>query len=287
MALEFPWAKGAEVLARKGRLGFGMRLRNIEALMATGGLALWCAVAVIAATVPVLAQDVPSSRRSAAAIERVRPGLARDLAAKGLRLGSPIYLRIFKRPAELEVWVEGEARRFHLFRTYPICDFSGKLGPKLREGDFQSPEGFYYVRARQLNPSSRFHLSFNLGFPNAYDRAHGRTGSYLMVHGNCVSVGCYAMTDPGIEEIYALADAAFGGGQPFFRVHVFPFRMTDANMEIYGQHRWIPFWRNLKQGYDFFAIHMRPPNVRMRRRVYLFERDQGSPGSRRREGRAG
>jgi len=176
------------------------------------------------------AQSIPSSSRSRAAIARGTPDLTRDTAAQGLRFGAPIFIRVFKRSRELEVWIE-KAGRFHLFRTYPICYYSGGLGPKLREGDNQSPEGFYFVTPERLNPASRFHLSFNLGFPNRYDRAHGRTGSYLMVHGDCVSIGCYAITDEKIEEIFALTDAAFRNGQRFFRVHVFPFRMTEEKIK--------------------------------------------------------
>jgi murein L,D-transpeptidase YafK len=145
------------------------------------------------------------------------------------------------------------------------------LGPKRQLGDGQASEGFYYVRPIQLNPLSTFHLSFNLGYPNRYDRIHGRTGSALMVHGSCVSIGCYAMTDSVIEEIYTLADAAFNNGQPFFRVHLFPFRMTKGNMERHQDSAWIEFWRNLREGYDYFENTFKPPNVLVRNRRYVFE----------------
>jgi murein L,D-transpeptidase YafK len=179
-------------------------------------------------------------------------------------------VRIFKESRELELWVENDGR-FALFRTYEICTFSGHLGPKLRTGDLQSPEGFYFVTPDRMNPASRFHLSFNLGYPNAYDRHHGRTGGFLMVHGDCVSIGCYAMTDAQIEEIYTLADAALRQGQPFFRVHIFPFRMTVRNMQRHRDSRWREFWRNLEEGYDFFERHGRPPNVEVRNGKYVFE----------------
>ena len=211
-----------------------------------------------------------TTARSRAAVRRVQPGLVRDLAAAGLRFGAPIFVRIFKAEKELEVFVASESR-FRLFRTYPICTYSGRLGPKIREGDHQAPEGFYFVHARRMNPASSFHLSFNLGYPNAFDRHHGRTGAFLMVHGNCVSVGCYAMTDAGIEQIYALAEAALRGGQGFFRVHAFPFRMTDANMKKHAASAHIGFWKNLKEGYDFFERGLRPPNVEVRHGRYVFE----------------
>ena len=231
-------------------------------------LVLALAVGTMISMVAV-AQTIPSSSRSRAAIERVKVSLSRDLAAQAFRVGAPIFIRIFKESRELEVWIE-KAERFRLFRTYPICDYSGELGPKLAEGDNQSPEGFYFVRPRQLNPLSQFHLSFNLGFPNSYDKAHGRTGSYLMVHGNCVSIGCYAMTNDKIEEIFALADAAFRNGQTFFRVHVFPFRMTSEKMTTAQGSPWYGYWHNLKEGFDYFERTHRPPDTVVRNKRYVF-----------------
>jgi len=211
----------------------------------------------------------PRVDRSAAAAQRVKPALEKALAAKKLRWGAPVFIRIFKEEKQLELWVD-DGKQFQLFKTWAICKFSGKLGPKLKEGDGQAPEGFYFVPRSRMNPRSRFHLSFNLGYPNTYDRAHGRTGSALMVHGNCVSIGCYAMTDPFIEEIYSLCDAALKGGQRFFRVHCFPFRMTEANMKRHARSKWIGEWRNLKTGYDWFEKTKRPPNVTVGGTQYKF-----------------
>jgi murein L,D-transpeptidase YafK len=213
---------------------------------------------------------IPSSKRSTAAVARVRPSLEKRLSTMGLIYGSPVFLRIFKETSELELWVESKGK-YRLFETYPICQFSGKLGPKLRQGDGQAPEGFYRVTASQLNPCSNYHLSFNLGYPNAYDRSHGRTGSLLMVHGNCVSIGCYAMTDTKIEEIYALAEASLRGGAESFPVHIFPFRMTAAAMERHKDSRWFGEWSNLKTGYDYFETHRRPPRVGVRTGRYTFQ----------------
>jgi murein L,D-transpeptidase YafK len=212
---------------------------------------------------------IPSSARSQQSIAKVRPLLERDLGAKRLRYGSPIFIRIFKESNELELWIKG-ARDYELFRTYKICFYSGRLGPKQRQGDLQSPEGFYTVRPAQMNPNSKFHLSFNIGYPNPYDRAYRRTGDFIMIHGNCVSIGCYAMTDEKIEEIYALADAALRGGQPFFPVHIFPFRMTEDNLKRYRNSEWIDFWLNLKEGYDYFEEKKIPPGVRVQQRRYIF-----------------
>lgn len=191
------------------------------------------------------------------------------LGHKGMEPTSPIFIRIFKEESELEIWKARDDGRFYHYKTYPICNWSGELGPKLRQGDKQAPEGFYSVKPHQMNPNSSFHIAFNLGYPNAYDRAHNRTGDFLMVHGKCRSAGCYAMTDALIEEIYALAREAFRGGQKQIEVHAFPFRMTDANMERHQKHRWYKFWQVLKEGYDHFEIHRIPPNIAVCERRYV------------------
>ena len=193
------------------------------------------------------------------------------LAEQGFGLGSPVFIRIFKAESELEIWFRREGR-FHLFATYPICRWSGQLGPKLQQGDRQSPEGFYSVTREQLNPNSRWHRSFNIGFPNALDRAHKRTGTFLMVHGGCSSVGCYAMTDPVIAEIWRLVTAALDNGQPRFDVHIFPFRLTPANMALRTGSPWQPFWLNLQTGYEHFEADGVPPKVSVCNGVYAFER---------------
>ena len=218
-------------------------------------------------------EKLPSSERSSNAIEKVKYNLEKMLSAAGLSYGAPVFIRIFKQTSELEIWLENSSGTFTYFKTYDICHFSGKLGPKVKEGDRQSPEGFYFVKSGQLNPWSNFHLSFNLGYPNAYDRYHRRTGSALMVHGNCVSVGCYAMTDSKIEEIYAVVHEALAQGQPFFRVHIFPFRMTDENLNRYKKNPWYSFWRNLQKGYRYFEVYKRPPNVGVVDGVYIFEHE--------------
>lgn len=201
-----------------------------------------------------------------------KPRLEKKLAKAGFELGQPIFIRIYKESSELEVWLQN-SDRYSLFKTYEICNFSGRLGPKLKEGDLQSPEGFYYVTADALNPNSRYHLSFNLGFPNAYDRTHKRTGSYLMVHGDCVSIGCYAMTDRAIEEIYLMAESALANSQKFFRVQALPFRMTPENMERHKASKWIHFWENMKTGADFFDENRVPPDVTVTDGRYSFAPD--------------
>ena len=186
--------------------------------------------------------------------------LAERLAQGGFAAGQPVYLRIFKEESSLEVWMERNGR-FERALTYPVCAWSGSLGPKLREGDGQSPEGFYLVSKRQLKPDSSYHRAFNIGFPNAFDRAQGRTGSFLMVHGACVSIGCYAMTDAVIEEIYTLVEQALANGQEAVPVHIFPFRMTEERLAAASGEPWYGFWRNLAEGDRLFQATGQPPRA--------------------------
>lgn len=186
--------------------------------------------------------------------------LPERLAEAGVALGAPAFMRIFKREFELEIWFQKDGR-FERFATYPICRFSGQLGPKLKEGDRQSPEGFYTVDRSAMNPASRWHRSFNLGFPNAYDRTHGRTGSALMVHGGCSSIGCYAMTNAVMDEIWQIMVAAFDRGQPRIHVHVFPFRMSEAMLVSRVSDPASPLWADLKAGHDLFEAQQLVPEV--------------------------
>ncbi len=232
----------------------------------------FCLVAIfIALPTELFAETVPSSARLALIKQNRLTEIKTALDNGGFVWDAPVFVRIFKQERVLELWLK-KGETFSLFKAYPICSYSGKLGPKLREGDQQSPEGFYYVTPSRLNPNSAYHLSFNLGFPNIYDRSHGRSGSYLMVHGNCVSIGCYAMTDPGIEEIYLIAEAALKNGQRYFRTHIFPFRMNEANMAAVEGAKWIDFWRELKPGYDAFEQDRIPPNIIVQKGLYIAER---------------
>jgi murein L,D-transpeptidase YafK len=174
------------------------------------------------------------------------------MKAKGVSPASPILIRAYKKEAEMEVWKQGKDGRYVLLKTFPICRWSGQLGPKTTLGDRQTPEGFYAIGPAQMNPNSSYYLSFDIGYPNAFDQARGGSGSYLMVHGTCSSAGCFAMTDKGIGEIYALAREAFAGGQPAFQFQSYPFRMTAENMAKYRLDANIGFWRQLKEGADRF-----------------------------------
>jgi murein L,D-transpeptidase YafK len=207
-----------------------------------------------------------------------RTKLFGELGDKGFALGNEAHVRIFKREHALELWLKGAGERFALFKSYPICTYSGGLGPKLAEGDRQAPEGFYRVAYKQLNPNSRHHLAFNLGFPNAFDQELGRTGSYLMVHGGCSSIGCYAVGDEQVDEIYAVVEAALGAGQREVDVSIFPFRLTDTALAAEAGSNWLPFWQNLKQGSDLFEATGTPPKVAACKGEYVFGDTALAPG---------
>jgi len=196
-----------------------------------------------------------------AATKRADPAQVEErLKEKGLKRGSPVFLRIFKGDLEAELWMK-RGERYELFASYPICAWSGQLGPKVREGDLQAPEGFYSIGKDQLNPNSHYHRAFNLGYPNALDRAHNRTGANLMVHGGCASVGCIAMTDAAIDELWLLVTAALDSGQERVPAHVFPFRMTDERMAAFAWHPWADFWRDMKPAHDLFEKSHIPPRI--------------------------
>jgi murein L,D-transpeptidase YafK len=219
-----------------------------------------------------VSSSLPGPERARAAAARVRPALERALAEKGLHLGDPVFLRAFKEEGVLEAWVRHRGtEKYEHFRTWDIAAQSGRPGPKIAEGDNQVPEGFYFVPPSAMKPDSVFHLAFNIGYPNDYDRHHGRSGSFIMIHGNRVSIGCLAMTDAKIEEIYTLCDAALRGGQPFFRVHFFPFRLTPERLEQEKDSPWHDFWTNLKEGYDHFEREKIPPDADVENGRYRFK----------------
>ncbi len=201
------------------------------------------------------------------------PDLARfeqRLAEAGLKSGSPMLMRIFKETSELEIWIE-KGDQYVLFATYPICHWSGTLGPKLKEGDKQTPEGFYTITNRQIRHLGRWPRAINLGFPNAFDRAHNRDGSYILMHGGCSSVGCFAMTNPVIGEVYGLVKAAIRDGQRHIPIHVLPFRMTDEALAAHASSPWHGFWTSLKAGSDSFERTRRPPRVSVCEGTYRVE----------------
>lgn len=215
--------------------------------------------------------DEISLAANAKANQPVPPKLVAEMSEKDMELQSPILVRLFKQEAELEVWKQDRSGRFALLKTYPICRWSGDLGPKVREGDRQAPEGFYSISPAQMNPQSAYYLSFNTGYPNAYDRSLGHTGSQLMVHGDCSSRGCYAMTDEQIAEIYSLGRESFFGGQKAFQLQAYPFRMTPLNMAKHRNNPNMPFWKMIKEGYDHFEVTRQEPKVDFCEKKYVFD----------------
>ena len=200
----------------------------------------------------------------------LRSDMVTAIKAIGSTPGDAMVVRIFKQEQVLEVWKHTSSGDYKLLKTYPICAFSGDLGPKIKEGDRQSPEGFYTITPGLMNPKSNYYLAFNTGFPNKFDRAMGRTGSQLMVHGDCSSRGCYAMTDEGIAEIYALARESFKGGNTSFQLQIFPFRMNGANLAKQSTSPNLAFWKDIKEGYDLFELNKQPPVWDVCERQYIF-----------------
>lgn len=235
-------------------------VRSLTAAFAiTGALFAWSA----ASTPPALAKAKVETEE----IKAAKTESSKQLKEAGLRAGMPVFIRIFKEDSILEFWMKKDGK-WTKFRDFEICKWSGELGPKLREGDRQSPEGFYRVSRGSLNPNSSYYLSFNLGYPNRFDYENERTGTYLMVHGDCVSVGCYAMTDPGIAVIYKLVEQALNNGQKAVPVHIFPFKMTDENLEKHKESKWIPFWRDIRPAYDIFNATGILPDIKVLRKRY-------------------
>ena len=197
--------------------------------------------------------------------------LRTNMKSKGMNESSPILLRIFKMEKKLEVWKETNSGEFELLESFDICYFTGNLGPKTKQGDLQAPEGYYSVTPDQLNPNSSYHLSIFIGYPNEYDMSYNRTGGAITILGGCASLGSYAMTDPIIESIYAIAREAFNGGQKEFQIHAYPFHMTDENLKLYHSHYHQKFWENLKEGYDLFKITKKPLKINVCGGKYVFD----------------
>ncbi len=216
---------------------------------------------------------------SARSIAPVAPQTLALMQTKGMQQSDPILIRAYKKEAEMEVWKKGNDGRYALLKTYPICRWSGQLGPKVKEGDRQTPEGFYTITPGLMNPNSSYFLSFDTGFPNAFDRANGRSGRFVMVHGTCSSAGCFAMTDASIAEIYALAREAFAGGQRSFQFQSYPFRMTARNLAKFRNDPNAAFWQNLKEGSDYFEALGEEPKVGLCGKRYVFGGSDAAAGA--------
>lgn len=215
--------------------------------------------------------DLPDSDRAKTARSAAWPKLKKELISKGFKANTNIYLRIFKEHNVFEVWAK-TGNQYKLFKTYKICYFSGTLGPKTESGDGQSPEGFYTIGAKQLNPVSTYHLAINVGYPNKRDALNGCTGDLIMVHGNCVSIGCFAMTDPQIDEIYTLVYQALAAGQSSINLDIFPFKLDAEHLKIYAHSPFMPFWRTMKPGYEWFERKHVPAMAGIKGKEYAFNK---------------
>jgi murein L,D-transpeptidase YafK len=233
----------------------------------------------IAMAVPVMLLAAACSNQNGASIRSISPvpqSLLAEMQAKGMSRSAPILVRVYKKESELELWKQTSSGKYALLKTYPICRWSGQLGPKKVEGDRQVPEGFYAVSQSQLNPNSKYYLSFDVGYPNSYDRQLGRAGGDIMVHGSCSSRGCFAMTDKQMAEIYAVAREALQGGQGSFQVQSLPFHMTAENMAKNRKNPNLGFWQNLKEGSDNFEVTKQAVKVDICKGRYVFNGDGGA-----------
>ncbi|MBM1173966.1 L,D-transpeptidase family protein [Microvirga arabica] len=232
-------------------------------------------IALAASLVLALAacQDDNLSRGSTRHLVPIPSATMALMSTKGMSKEDPILIRAYKKESELEIWKRGSNGKYALLKTYPVCRWSGQLGPKNREGDRQVPEGFYTVTPAQMNPNSNFYLSFDTGYPNAFDRSLGRSGGDIMVHGSCSSRGCFAMTDQNVAEIYAIAREALGAGQRGFQFQSYPFRMTAENLAKHRLDPNIAFWKNLKEGADAFEVTKDEVRVAVGRGRYEFNLD--------------
>jgi murein L,D-transpeptidase YafK len=233
--------------------------------------ALVASAALICFLLPTRCLGEDSNRLPEKATKELPPELLSLLHEKHMPKHSRILVRIFKEEAELEVWKQDTTGRFQLLKIYPVCRWSGDLGPKMHEGDRQTPEGFYAITPELMNPNSNFYLAINTGFPNAFDKANGRRGTFLMIHGDCSSSGCYAMTDEQIGEIYALARDSLVGERPSFQVQAYPFRLTPANLARHRTNPHMAFWKMLKVGNDHFEATHLEPKVDVCDRRYVFD----------------
>src|SRR5215510_14007810 len=232
--------------------------------------ALLASAAIAAASALASCDTDGTSAVSGRHMQPLSDRMLAEIESKNMAKDSPILVRIFKEESELEIWKEDKTGRFALLNTYPICRWSGELGPKFKQGDRKAPEGFYTITPGLMNPNSNYYLAINTGFPNAYDRANGRTGAFLMIHGDCSSAGCYAMTDEQIAEIYALARESFFGGQRSFQIQAYPFRMTPLNIAKHRNSPHMAFWKMLKEGYDYFEVTRAEPKVDVCEKRYVF-----------------
>ena len=192
-------------------------------------------------------------------------GLKERLKAIGYEGKIRLYVRIFKEEKTLEIWMQSKGI-YKLYKSFEVCNYSGKLGPKVVEGDKQAPEGFYHVPAEDVLWSSRkWPRALNLSFPNGFDALKKRTGSYLLIHGGCSSEGCYALKNGPMSILYDLVSIALKSGQTILPIHIFPFRLTDKNWARHlpqnAGKKWGAFWKGMQPAYDGFQSNRTIPSI--------------------------
>jgi murein L,D-transpeptidase YafK len=184
--------------------------------------------------------------------------LSKAFEEKGLKLGSPVFIRVYKQTSEMELWIE-KGSRYVLFKTYGICRWSGGLGPKYYEGDRQSPEGLYRITSADLIVNARWDRAMNINYPNSFDVMNGRSGSGILIHGKCGSIGCFAIQDRNVEEVYAAVREALKGGQAYIPVLSLPFRFASLAPSKQDTRQMSEFWSDLRRADLLFARDRLPP----------------------------
>jgi murein L,D-transpeptidase YafK len=200
--------------------------------------------------------------------------LAQEFAVKGLKLGSPVFIRVYKQTSEMELWVQQGPRYVH-FKTYGICRWSGFLGPKFYEGDRQSPEGLYRITTSDLIVNRRWDRAMNINFPNSFDSMNGRGGSGILIHGGCGSIGCFAVQNESVEDVYGAVRAALKGGQAYVPVLALPFRFTSLAPEKEDTLQMSEFWADLRRADLLFERDKIPPAAWICDGRYLFADRRG------------
>jgi murein L,D-transpeptidase YafK len=200
--------------------------------------------------------------------------VAAAFAEKHLRFGAPVFLRVYKQSSEVELWVQ-QGPRYALFKTYSICRWSGGLGPKMVQGDRQAPEGLYHITAPDLVVNRRWHRAMRLNYPNAFDVVNGRTGYGIYIHGKCRSVGCFAINDDNVEEVYEIVRAALSNGQVRIPVLSLPFRFSSINSLVNEPFVFGEFWRELRRADFLFNRDRLPPSASLCDGNYYFSGRRG------------
>lgn len=203
--------------------------------------------------------------------------VSKAFSAQGITLSqAKLFIRVFKKDKQLELWAANKTESvYKRIKVYEVCALSGGSGPKRKGGDGQTPEGFYYID--RYNPSSNFHLSLGINYPNSSDRVLGGNnylGGDIFIHGNCVTIGCVPLTDDKIEEVYIAAVQARQNGQQKISVHIFPSKeimQNDETLKNSGTKELVAFWTNIKKGYIFFEKENKLPTVTVDKKgEYIF-----------------